>query len=223
MALVHCPECSERVAHDARTCPHCGKTLRPFPFKRMILPGVLLLGLVVAAFNGNFAEHTMPKDLYAGTAFACASSQALGMMALALAGDETDVARQCRPTWFRAVKHGFATVDVDGLSGGYSNRREDAYVAAMMSDLKNLVLAQESYFSDAGKYGNVSANQLVAPRGTLLWTPTTGVSITTHEATRGGFSATATHYSVSKTCGVFVGSAKPPHPSLTKGDVVLCW
>ncbi len=54
----------------------------------------------------------------------------------------------------------------------FAGTKSKAYAAAMKSDLKNLVLAEESYFADAVPpgYGNVAANTLTSPTGTVLWT-----------------------------------------------------
>jgi type IV pilus assembly protein PilA len=84
----------------------------------------------------------------------------------------------------------------------FANTKEKAYVAAMKSDLRNLVTAQEAYFSD---YGN-----LYAPGTTNFGTnykTSTGVAISSMSATGGsGWAASATHTGTSKTCSISVGS-----------------
>ncbi|UCD25713.1 MAG: prepilin-type N-terminal cleavage/methylation domain-containing protein [Gemmatimonadota bacterium] len=109
----------------------------------------------------------------------------------------------------------------------FAGTKSKAYVATMKSDLKNLVLAEESYFSDAAPptYGAVAANQLVSPTGTILWTATTGVNIVTANVTPTGFSATATHAGATGTagCGVYVGAAAPPNAAVINEGEVSCW
>ena len=115
----------------------------------------------------------------------------------------------------------------------FAGTKSKAYVAAMKSDLKNLVLAQESYYADATPpgYGAVVpgppstlTSQVVAVG--LIWTATTGVTITTGAVSATGYNATATHLSVpASTCGVYVGIAAPPAGApagIVEGEVA-CW
>jgi prepilin-type N-terminal cleavage/methylation domain-containing protein len=106
----------------------------------------------------------------------------------------------------------------------FAGTKSKAYVAAMKSDLKNLVTAEESYFSDANTYGAVAANQL-AFNGNVLWAATTGVTVATAAITATGFSATATHAGATGTaaCGVFVGGAASPNGAITVEGEVACW
>jgi prepilin-type N-terminal cleavage/methylation domain-containing protein len=101
----------------------------------------------------------------------------------------------------------------------FASTKQKAYMAAMKSDLKNFVTANESYFADYntyGTYGNVEAAG--------LFTSTTDVTITSTDAVATGFSATATHAAAAgKTCGVFVGTAASPDASLTVEGEVNCW
>jgi type IV pilus assembly protein PilA len=101
----------------------------------------------------------------------------------------------------------------------FASTKQKAYIAAMKSDLKNFVTANESYFADNntyGTYGNVS--------GAGLFTQTTGVTIATANETATGFSATATHAAAAgKTCGVFVGTAASPNGAITVEGEVGCW
>ena len=43
MAMVKCPECSEEISSDARTCPHCGKQV-----PRRSVPGLSLRNMLLA-------------------------------------------------------------------------------------------------------------------------------------------------------------------------------
>ena len=108
----------------------------------------------------------------------------------------------------------------------FAGTKSKAYVAAMKSDLKNLVLAQESYYADAQGYGAVAANELMDPAGTVsLWTATTNVQITTAGVVPTGWNATATHPGATGTvgCGVYVGSAATPNAAVLNEGEVSCW
>ena len=103
----------------------------------------------------------------------------------------------------------------------FAGTKSKAYVAAMKSDLKNLVTAEESYFSDANTYGVVA--DLVAAG---VWAPTTGVTaaVTLAAVPATGFAATATHAGATGTtaCGVYVGTGTPPGGITVEGEV-SCW
>ena len=104
----------------------------------------------------------------------------------------------------------------------FAGTKSKAYVAAMKSDLKNLVTAEESYFSDAATYGLVA--DLTAAN---VWAPTTGVVAVVANNTATGFNATATHAGATGTtaCGVYVGSAGIPAggpAGMVEGEVA-CW
>ena len=85
----------------------------------------------------------------------------------------------------------------------FANTKEKAYVAAMKSDLRNMVTAQEAYFSDYGNVytpatGNFGSN----------YKTSTGVTISSMAATGGtGWSAQTTHSGTAKTCAISVGTA----------------
>jgi hypothetical protein len=89
---------------------------------------------------------------------------------------------------------------------------EDGALAAMKSDLRNLVTAEESYFADHRTYAiNVRDLDFAVSKG---------VTITLVAATSTGWSARAQHVATSKSCGIFVGSAQPPAPSQAEGEPV---
>jgi len=82
----------------------------------------------------------------------------------------------------------------------FSNTKEKAYIAAMKSDLRNLVTAEESYFADTDLYGSVAnlANYYTASAGvTIAATATKGIS----------FNATATHSGTVQTCAIYINEA----------------
>jgi prepilin-type N-terminal cleavage/methylation domain-containing protein len=82
----------------------------------------------------------------------------------------------------------------------FANTKEKAYVASMKSDLRNLVTAQEAYFSD----NNSSYAASIAAMGTN-YKASSGVTVTMGTVTATGWGATAGHQSTAKTCGITVG------------------
>lgn len=97
----------------------------------------------------------------------------------------------------------------------FASTKQKAYMAAMKSDLKNFVTANESYFADFNTYGTY-ANVNAAG----LFTATTSVTLGTANVAATGFTATATHAAASgKTCGVFVGTGTPPGGIVVEGEV----
>ncbi len=68
----------------------------------------------------------------------------------------------------------------------FANTKEKAYVAAMKSDLRNLVTAQEAYFSD---YNSNYASS-ISDMGTS-YKASSGVTVTMGTVTNTGWSATS--------------------------------
>jgi prepilin-type N-terminal cleavage/methylation domain-containing protein len=103
----------------------------------------------------------------------------------------------------------------------FASTKEKAYIAAMKSDLKNFVTANESYFADNNIYGDYAA-----VNGAGLFTQTTDVTVVVAGQTATGFQATATHVGApAKTCGVYVGDAGAPAgaPAGMNEGAVACW
>ncbi len=99
----------------------------------------------------------------------------------------------------------------------FASTKQKAYVAAMKSDLKNYVTAEESYFADYNSYGT-AANVVAAG----AFSGTTDVALVSTDGNATGFSATATHPGAAgKTCGVYVGTGGVP-PMVTNEGEVAC-
>ena len=92
----------------------------------------------------------------------------------------------------------------------FANTKEKAYIAAMKSDLRNLVTAEESYFADQVSYTNSNA--------AINFTPSTGVTVTIGSYNGTGWNATAKHNATTKTCGIYVGSASAPVTGQNEGE-----
>ena len=82
----------------------------------------------------------------------------------------------------------------------FSNTKEKAYVAAMKSDLRNLVTAEESHFADNLTYGSIA--QLGS-----AYSSSAGVLVATSAVTATGWSASATHTGTAQTCTIALGAA----------------
>jgi prepilin-type N-terminal cleavage/methylation domain-containing protein len=99
----------------------------------------------------------------------------------------------------------------------FANTKEKAYLAAMKSDLRNLVTAEEAYFADSVKYSTTVC--ATAPCAGVLFVTTTGVVGPTIAlaATNDGWTAWVSHTTTSKTCAIYVGST-PLAPANKEGE-----
>ena len=91
----------------------------------------------------------------------------------------------------------------------FASTKDKAYAAAMRSDLRNLVIAQESYFADNLEY--------TASLSALGYRASTGVSGPVVELTADGWTAYAAHSQVSNSCVIYVGST-PIGPATREGE-----
>lgn len=98
----------------------------------------------------------------------------------------------------------------------FANTKEKAYVASMKADLRNLVTAEEAYFSDNTSYGNVAACVLA---GGTSYNCSAGVTVTATADAGKGWEAKASHTSTGQTCVITVGS-KHTNTALTEGEPI---
>jgi prepilin-type N-terminal cleavage/methylation domain-containing protein len=90
--------------------------------------------------------------------------------------------------------------------------KDKAYIAAMKSDLRNLVTAEESYFADNTTYSTSLA--------TTVFSPSAGVTVTIGAASGTGWNATANHQALATTvCAIFGGSGPAVAPAVNQGEV----
>jgi type IV pilus assembly protein PilA len=94
----------------------------------------------------------------------------------------------------------------------FSTTKEQAYVARMRSDLRNIATAQTAYEAD-----NVGFYNGPVPAPGLLYTPSPDVTITLSNVTTTGWAATATHSATARTCAIFVGTGGPVGPATVDG------
>lgn len=101
-----------------------------------------------------------------------------------------------------------ATIAIPKFSGS----RDKALVAAMKSDLRNLLTQEEGRMADSNKY--------TTSFPATIWSPSTGVTGPTITLTADGWTATVGHVSSTRTCAIFVGTT--PLAPATKEGVPTC-
>src|SRR5437899_2879730 len=82
----------------------------------------------------------------------------------------------------------------------FANTKEKAYIASMKSDLRNLITAEEAYFSDNNSTYASSTGAL-----STTYKASSGVTVTIGTVTNTGWTATSSHTSTTKTCSIAVG------------------
>ena|SRR5437867_6906728 len=93
----------------------------------------------------------------------------------------------------------------------FANTKSKAYITAMKSDLRNLVSAEESYFSDSSAY---STNLTL-----LGFKQSTGVSAPAIVVNPGMWSATNTHSQLATaSCGIAVNTTNPVVSTAGEGE-----
>jgi type IV pilus assembly protein PilA len=107
----------------------------------------------------------------------------------------------------------------------FANTKQKAIVASMKTDLKNLVTAQEAYFSDNNQYAPAAGP--VQAAGVVAFEPTQGNVLVLSNAAATGFTGVMTNPAVTtvpSTCGVFVGPvANAPNAAVTQEGAPACW
>jgi len=93
----------------------------------------------------------------------------------------------------------------------FANTRSKAYIAAMKSDLRNLVTAEESYFADSIKYSATTACTTPPTAGTVNFCVTIGNTLGTIGLAAGGsgWSVTITNSTLQTplvTCAIFINT-----------------
>src|SRR3954464_4266718 len=84
----------------------------------------------------------------------------------------------------------------------FANTKSKAYITAMKSDLRNLVTAEEAFFSDSSKY--------TATVSQLKFQNSTGVNSPTLATGSGWWTATNSHTQLSgQSCGIGLNTTNP--------------
>lgn len=92
--------------------------------------------------------------------------------------------------------------------------RQKVPASDMKADLRNLVTAQEMFFSDSARYGSIDELN-----GLRLWAPNPKVQLVSLTHSDSGFLATVTHAEVpGMRCRIAIGGAALPHGDLYDGE-----
>jgi prepilin-type N-terminal cleavage/methylation domain-containing protein len=93
----------------------------------------------------------------------------------------------------------------------FSNTKEKAYMAAMKSDLRNLVTAEEAYFADNTTYTAVQAdmNYNASAGVTVVVTVSPGPPVS--------YNGVASHTGTAETCAIYINEA-PVAPATAEGE-----
>jgi type IV pilus assembly protein PilA len=95
----------------------------------------------------------------------------------------------------------------------FTNSKTKAYTAAMKSDLRNLVVAEEAFFADSVYY------LPYIDTSKLKFKPSTSVSTPAITIGRGYWTATVTHSQILNfTCGIGVNTQNPVDPDASEGE-----
>jgi len=111
----------------------------------------------------------------------------------------------------------------------FANTKEKAVLASMKSDLRNLVTAEEGFFSDNQDYsGTLGAAQVNGNggAGTVAFTPSANNVLVVTRQSAGGWSAVATNPTLKgaiQTCGIYVGSGVAPNGAVTNEGAPACY
>ena len=97
----------------------------------------------------------------------------------------------------------------------FANTKSKAYIAAMKSDLRNLITAEESFFADSTKYVTYDTTR-------LKFKPSTGVNTPTIVIGSGYWSATISHTQIPGTfqCAIGVNTVNPLVSTAGDGEPV---
>lgn len=94
----------------------------------------------------------------------------------------------------------------------FASTKEKAYVAQMKSDLRNLVTAEESFFTDSVRYSTFDTSK-------LKWRMSTGVNAPTITTGAGFWTATISHTMIAGfSCGVGINTGNPILTTAGEGE-----
>ena len=102
--------------------------------------------------------------------------------------------------------------------------KDNARLATMQSDLRNLVTAEEDFFVSHHTYAAGVAAYPTATDATL--SPSAGNTVVLSSVTQSGWAAQMTNPALGgtvRTCGIYFGTATPPDPSVTTPGTPHCY
>jgi len=100
----------------------------------------------------------------------------------------------------------------------FANTKTKAYTAAMKSDLRNLVTAEEAFFADSSKYSSFTTT--VTGAGGVLFKNSTGVNSPTIVPGTGSWYATTSHTQIPGgfSCAIGVNTTNVLVPTAGDGE-----
>ena len=102
----------------------------------------------------------------------------------------------------------------------YAQTKEKAFIASMKSDLRNLVTAQEAYFTDSLAYTRSTSCATPAPGDAVAWC-SSGANILGRIKLGGGgsagWTASISNPNTATSCAIYVGDVNPADPA-SSGD-----
>ena len=104
----------------------------------------------------------------------------------------------------------------------FASTKQNAYLAAMKTDLRNLATAEEAYQSNYNTYiptqAGVTQASTVAVGSTVFFAPSAGVTVSI-TSTPPGWSATATHaQATGHTCAIYYNVTTAVAPATNEGE-----
>ena len=107
----------------------------------------------------------------------------------------------------------------------FANTKQKAIVASMKTDLKNLVTAQEAYFSDFNTYAPATGAAQAA--GVVAFQASIGNALVLSNVSAQGFTGVMTNPAVTSTpstCGIYTGPiGNRPNAAVTLEGSPACW
>jgi type IV pilus assembly protein PilA len=103
----------------------------------------------------------------------------------------------------------------------FADIKEKAHIASMKSDLRNLVTAEEAYFTDSLKYTNRTDCGNPPAADAAVWCVSQGnvlARLRVSIGTQAGWTARETNPNTSKSCAVYVGAVADPEDPATLAD-----
>jgi prepilin-type N-terminal cleavage/methylation domain-containing protein len=98
----------------------------------------------------------------------------------------------------------------------FANTKNKAYKTAMVSDLRNLVTAEEAFFSDSGKY-----TATIDTATGVKFSASTSVTVKINNPGTGYWSATAYHSQLAKiTCAIAINTQNTLVSTANEGEPV---
>jgi len=168
----------------------------------------ILSAIGVAAIGALWARAAeAPAAFAAGLALVVVAgwtvAQAIALPRVAPAGGVAQVVAHSGMVLAAAL---FAALAL-GAVPKFEGTKERAYLAAMKSDLRNLVTAEEAYFADSTRFTTNLGTE---------YSTTSGVSDPDIKLTATGWTAKVSHSSTIYTCAIFVGQTPLP-PATIEG------